>query len=207
MESLRTRAELETLRAQLNPHFLFNTLHSVMALVRHDSKLAEDALEKLAALLRYTLMSSSQGSDVTLREEIDFVRDYLRLEQIRLGGRLCVEEKLQREALDCMVPPLTLQPLIENSIKHAIATQSQGCLVTIDANRHNGVLTLQVSDDGPGASADAVAKSAGSGLRIARQRLAARYRNDAAFEIDTRLGHGFAVRMEIPATELALTSK
>ena len=207
MESLRTRAELETLRAQLNPHFLFNTLHSVMALVRHDPKLAEDALEKLAALLRYTLMSSSQGSDVTLREEIDFVRDYLRLEQIRLGGRLCVEEKLQREALDCMVPPLTLQPLIENSIKHAIATQSKGCLVTIDANRHNGVLTLQVSDDGPGASADAVAKSAGSGLRIARQRLAARYRNDAAFEIDTRPGQGFAVRMEIPATELALTSK
>jgi TRAP-type mannitol/chloroaromatic compound transport system permease large subunit len=207
LQNLQTRAELEALRAQLNPHFLFNTLHSLMALVRHNPKLAEDALEKLATLLRYTLMSSSQGSDVTLREEIDFVRDYLRLEQIRLGERLRVEEKLQREALDCMIPPLTLQPLIENSIKHAMATRKKGCLVTINANRHNGVLTLLVSDDGPGTSAAAVAKSAGSGLRIARQRLAARYRTAAAFEINTQPGQGFAIRMEIPATELAATSK
>ena len=205
LQNLQTRAELEALRAQLNPHFLFNTLHSLMALVRHDPKLAEDALEKLATLLRYTLMSSSQGCDVTLREEIDFVRDYIRLEQIRLGERLRVEETLQPEALDCKIPPLMLQPLIENSIKHAIATQAKGCLVTINANRNNGVLTLLVSDDGPGASAAAIAKSAGSGLRIARQRLTARYRNDATFEIDTRPGQGFAIRMEIPATELAST--
>lgn len=111
LENLRTRAELEALPAQLHPHFLFNTLHSVMTLVRHDAKAAEDALEKLAILLRHTLASSSQNNDVTLREEIEFARDYLSLEKIRLGQRLHVTESIQREALDCMLPPFTLQPL------------------------------------------------------------------------------------------------
>jgi len=203
LENLRTRAELEALRAQLNPHFLFNTLHSVMTLVRHDAKAAEDALEKLATLLRHTLANSSQNNDVTLREEIEFVRDYLSLEKIRLGERLHVMESIQREALDCMLPPLTLQPLVENSIKHAIAAQSARGVLTIKANRDNGILTLAVLDDGPGAKADEVANSAGSGLRIARQRLAARYKNKATFQIATEPREGFAVRMEIPVGESA----
>jgi len=205
LENLRTRAELEALRAQLHPHFLFNTLHSVMTLVRHDAKAAEDALEKLAILLRHTLASSSQNNDLTLREEIEFARDYLSLEKIRLGQRLHVTESIQREALDCMLPPFTLQPLIENSIKHAIARQSAGGVLTIKANRYNGVLTLEVLDDGPGARADEVANSAGSGLRIARQRLATRYQNKATFQIATEPGEGFAVRMDIPVSEPAST--
>jgi hypothetical protein len=201
LENLRTRAELEALRAQLHPHFLFNALHSVMTLVRHDAKAAEDALEKLAMLLRHTLASSSQNNDVTLREEIKFIRDYLSLEKIRLGERLYVTESIQREALDCMLPPFTLQPLIENSIRHAIASQSAGGVLRIKANRYDGVLTLEVLDDGPGATADEVTNSSGSGLRIARQRLATRYQNKATFQIATQPGEGFAVRMEIPVTE------
>jgi len=201
LESLRTRAELDALRAQLNPHFLFNTLHSLMTLVRHDSKAAEDALEKLAMLLRHTLMSSSQNADVTLGEEIDFIRDYLSLEQIRLGERLRVTENIESNALECTVPPLILQPLIENSIKHAIADQSNGGLLTINANRRNGTLRLEILDDGPGTTCEAIAKSTGAGLRIARQRLVARYTNTARFQIDTRPGAGFAVRMELPINE------
>jgi two-component sensor histidine kinase len=206
LETLRTRAELDALRTQLNPHFLFNTLHSLMALVRHDAKAAEEALEKLATLLRHTLKSSNHSGDVTLREEIEFVRDYLSLEKIRFGERLRIEENIQPEALNCLLPSLSLQPLVENSIKHAIANQPSGGLLRINANRHDGVLILEIADDGPGATSDAVANATGSGLQIARKRLAVRYQQHAKFEIQTLLGRGFAVRMEIPAEQSATTS-
>src|SRR5215472_2262117 len=112
-ESLRTRAELEALRAQLNPHFLFNTLHSLMALVRHDPQAAED--------------------------ELDFIHNYLALEHIRLGERLRIEEIIDADVLACQLPPFTLQPQVENSIKHAIAAQPEGGQVTIKAARRNGL--------------------------------------------------------------------
>jgi sensor histidine kinase YesM len=198
LEGLRARAELETLRAQLNPHFLFNTLHSIMALVRHDVSAAEDALEKLASLLRHTLMTSSQTNDVALRDELDFVQNYLSIERIRFGNRLQVEETVEEEALDCALPPLTLQPLVENSIKHAIGTQPQGGILTIRANRHDGFLKLEVIDNGPGANVEDLANSTGAGLRIARQRLSLRYNGHAKFQIDTGPRQGFAVRLEIP---------
>jgi hypothetical protein len=204
-ENLRTRAELEALRAQLNPHFLFNTLHSLMALVRHDSQAAEDALEKLATLLRHTLMTGSEDEDVTLSEELDFIQNYLALERLRLGERLRIEESIQPETLGCRLPPFTLQPLIENSIKHAISPQSEGGLLTIKSQRHNGILKLEVLDDGPGAKPEEVAISTGSGLRIARQRLMTRYKDDARFDLDTSPGKGFSVRMEIPVVDRAET--
>lgn len=198
LEGLRARAELETLRTQLNPHFLFNTLHSLMALVRHDASAAEDALEKLATLLRHTLMTSSQTNDVSLRDELDFIRNYLSIERIRFGNRLQVEESVGVEALDCLLPPFTLQPLVENSIKHAVDNQPQGGILHIRASRHDGVLQLEVKDNGPGANIEDLANSTGSGLRTARQRLTARYSGRATFQIDTSPGQGFAVRMEIP---------
>jgi signal transduction histidine kinase len=202
-ESLRARTELEALRAQLNPHFLFNTLHSLMALVRHDPRAAEDALEHLAVLLRHTLFTKSEADDVALREEMDFIQNYLALEGLRLGGRLRVEQRVGTDTLDCRLPPFTLQPLVENSIKHAIATQPRGGSLTIKGERHNGTLRLEVSDDGPGARPEDVAASCGSGLRIARQRLAARYSDRASFLVETEPGKGFAVRLEIPVEESA----
>jgi two-component sensor histidine kinase len=199
-ESLQTRAELEALRAQLNPHFLFNTLHSLMALVRHDSQAAEDALERLAALLRHTLMTRD-AEDVRLSEELDFVQNYLALESLRLGERLRIEEKVQPETLGCMLPPFTLQPLVENSIKHAISKEPNGGLLTIKTERHNGILSLEVMDDGPGAEVEDVARSTGSGLRIARQRLMTRYRDKAILHLETHPGRGFSVRVEIPVND------
>jgi signal transduction histidine kinase len=198
LEGLQARAELETLRAQLNPHFLFNTLHSLMALVRHDASAAEGALEKLASLLRHTLMTSSQANDVALRDELDFVQHYLSMERIRFGNRLQVEESVEEAALDCLLPPFTLQPLVENSIKYAISNRRDGGILKITANRHNGALKLEVIDDGPGANAEDLVNSSGSGLRIARQRLNVRYGGGATFQIDTSPGRGFAVRIEIP---------
>jgi len=205
-ETLRTRAELEALRAQLDPHFLFNTLHSLMALVRHDPQAAEDALERLAALLRHTLMSRRECEDVTLMEELDFIQNYLALERLRLGDRLRIEERIQPETLGCRLPPFTLQPLIENSIKHGIGPRAHGGLLTIKTERENGVLRLEVLDDGPGATLEEVSSSSGSGLRIARQRLITRYKDQARFHLETRPGKGFSVQMEIPVSESTIHS-
>ena len=198
-ESLRTRAELEALRAQLNPHFLFNTLHSLMALVRHDPLAAEDALERLASLLRHTLMTMKDAEDVALSDELDFVENYLALEHLRLGERLRFEKNIQPESLGCYLPPFTLQPLIENSIRHAIAIQPRGGLLQIRTERRNGSLCLEVSDDGPGANLKDVEASNGIGVRTVRQRLLTRYGDQASFRLQTQPGKGFSVRMEIPA--------
>jgi two-component sensor histidine kinase len=197
-ETLRTRAELEALRAQLNPHFLFNTLHSLMALVRHDPLLAEDALERLAALLRHTLMTMKDAEDVELSDELDFVENYLALERLRLGDRLRLEKNIQVESLGCRLPPFTLQPLIENSIRHAISAQPQGGVLKIKAERRNGLLRIEVLDDGPGAKLKDVETSKGIGVRIVRQRLLTRYGDQANFRLETGPGKGFAVRIEIP---------
>jgi len=197
-ENLRTRAELEALRAQLNPHFLFNTLHSLMTLVRHDPVLAENALERLAALLRHTLMTMKDPEDVELSEELDFVENYLALERLRLGDRLRVEKRIQAETLACRLPPFTLQPLIENSIRHAISTQTRGGLLQINTERRNGLLCIEVLDDGPGAKPEDVEASNGIGVRVVRQRLLTRYGDQASFRLQTEPGMGFSVRMEIP---------
>lgn len=198
-EALRARAELEALRSQLNPHFLFNTLHSLMALVRHDPQAAEDALEKLSLLLRHTLIAKQDAEDCLFSEELDFIQGYLALEKIRLGDRLRFEEVIEPAALTCRLPPLTLQPLVENSVKHAISSRAEGGLLTIMAERRNGFLALEVSDDGPGADVAELDRSAGSGLKIARQRVATRYGDGATFKIITAPQEGFNVRLEIPS--------
>ena len=197
-ESLRTRAELEALRAQLNPHFLFNTLHSLMALVRHDPTAAEDALERLASLLRHTLMTMKDAEDVELSEELDFVENYLALEHLRLGDRLRFEKTIQPESLACCLPPFTLQPLVENSIRHAISAQAGGARLQINTQRRNGFLCLEVLDDGPGAKREDVEASNGIGVKTVRQRLLTRYGDRATFRLETSPGQGFSVQMEIP---------
>src|SRR6267378_2273638 len=197
-ENLQTRAELEALRAQLNPHFLFNTLHSMMALVRHDPLAAEDALERLASMLRHTLMTMKDADDVMLSEELDFIENYLALERLRLGDRLRIEKQIQPETLGCLLPPFTIQPLIENSIRHAISTQPRGGLLQIKTERRNGLLCVEVLDDGPGAKPEDVEASNGIGVRIVRQRLMTRYGHQANFRLETGPGKGFSVRIEIP---------
>jgi LytS/YehU family sensor histidine kinase len=198
-ENLRTRAELEALRSQLNPHFLFNTLHSLMALVRHNPPAAEDALEKLALLLRHTLVAKQDAEDVLFSEELDFIQNYLALEQIRLGNRLRFEEVIGADTLTCLLPPLTLQPLVENSVKHSIAVRPEGGLLRLTAQRRDGWLLLEVYDDGPGAELEELDTSTGSGLKITQQRLKIRFGDTASFKVITQSQKGFAVRMAIPA--------
>jgi sensor histidine kinase YesM len=197
-ESLRTRAELEALRAQLNPHFLFNILHSLMTLVRHDPLAAEDGLERLALLLRHTLMTMKDAEDVQLSDELDFVENYLALERLRLGDRLRIEKEIHAETLNCHLPPFTLQPLIENSIRHAISNQPKGGLLKIKTESRNGLLLVELVDDGPGADERALEASNGIGLRTVRQRLLTRYGDRVSFQVSTSPGKGFAVQIGIP---------
>jgi signal transduction histidine kinase len=208
-DALRAGAELRALRARLNPHFLFNTLHSLTVLVRRDPDAAEEALERLGALLRYVLDedgSDGGDDDVTLEAELRFVRDYLALEAIRLGPRLRVEEAIDAEALSCRLPALTLQPLVENAVRHAVNPRPEGGTVRIAVERRDGTVTVRVSDDGPGAPAasggntlrlDGQRASGGVGLRTVEQRLRVRFPEETGFSVDT--GVGFAVTFSFPA--------
>jgi two-component system, LytTR family, sensor kinase len=199
-DTLRMHAELSALRGQLNPHFLFNTLHTLTALVRRDPATAENALERFGDMLRYVLdVKRSAREDVTLADEMKFVRNYLSLEALRLGNRLRVVEQLDSEALDCVLPSLTLQPLVENAIKYGIAPRVQGGTVEIVAALDEQSLILVVRDDGPGARADIVDSASGVGLRAVRQRLDTRYGEASTFSVTTTPGNGFEVRLRLPA--------
>jgi LytS/YehU family sensor histidine kinase len=188
---LAERAQLSALRAQVNPHFLFNALHSVAALVPLDAARAEEALERLGELLRYSLGSEP---DVLLSEEWRFTHDYLAFERLRLGNRLRVEEDADAAALAAIVPPLIFQPLVENAVRHGIAGRPDGGRIAISARAIDHRLRLRVSDDGPG---PVHASSGGIGLTSIRRRLAARYGDRAQMVIETA-SSGFTVTMTLP---------
>ncbi|MFI5230248.1 MAG: sensor histidine kinase, partial [Gemmatimonadales bacterium] len=134
-----------------------------------------------------------------------FVRNYLSLEQLRLGDRLRVVERIDPDALDCALPSLTMQPLVENAIKYGVAPRAGGGTITIGAAcaADGSVLELDVADDGPGARVDVLDTAAGVGLRAVRQRLDTRYPTRATFSVTTEPGHGFAVRLTLPAHTLS----
>jgi signal transduction histidine kinase len=199
-EVLRMHAELAALRGQLNPHFLFNTLHTLTALVRRDPDTAEHALERFGDMLRYVLdVKRSVREDVTLADELQFVRNYLSLEQLRLGDRLRVIENIDEDATDCVLPSLTLQPLVENAIKYGVAPRARGGSIEIVALLQGESLVLEVRDDGPGARSDIVESATGVGLRAVRQRLETRYPGHAGFSVTTAPGEGFVARVSLPA--------
>jgi two-component system LytT family sensor kinase len=200
-ESLRMHAELEALRGHINPHFLFGTLNTVSELLQQDPRTARLALERLADLLRYVLDAKRlEHEEVTLGDELGFVRDYLALEQLRLGDRLQVVEQIELEALDCLIPSLTLQPLVENAIKHAVSARAIGGTITIGAALEDDQLILVIADDGPGAVEEGVRAAQGLGLRVGRQRLETRYPKSARFIVTTAPGAGFTVTLRLPAT-------
>jgi len=194
-------SELNALRNKLNPHFLFNTLHSIIALTRRNPEAAETALFQFSDMLRYVLDTEKSGSDrVTLEDELRFVRDYLELESLRLGSRLKIEWELDDDAAHIALPALSLQPLVENSIKHAFNPHSRPGLLRIrtrvdDAAR---LLTMTVGDDGPGADLAAVRESNGLGIRTVERRLQLEYGSRGALQIETAPGSGFVVTMSIP---------
>lgn len=199
--TLLVAAELGALRSKLNPHFLFNTLHSIIALTGRNPAAAETALFQFSDMLRYVLDTERAGIDrVTLDAELDFVRDYLELESLRLGERLRVEWELDPDAGDALLPALTLQPLVENSIKHAFNPHSRPGLLRIESRRdlQAGVLRLTVRDDGPGATQAAIDAAPGLGLRTIARRLELDYAGRAALVLDAGRANGFVATVTLP---------
>lgn len=201
--------QLAALRAQLNPHFLFNTLHSLMALVRYEPRQAEDALEKLAAMLRYVLPERQSAENqltenrnlVLFADEWRFVENYLELEKLRFGERLQVQNEIEPRALRCLLPAFTLQPLVENAVKHGIAPRARRGNLRIRAKIAHNKLCIEVSDDGAGAKPEDLTCAAGGlGLRLVREQLELHYGAATEFKIETAPDAGFAVRVALPAS-------
>ena len=190
------QAQLRALKMQLHPHFLFNTLHSISSLVLEDPPKANSMIARLGAFLRLTLENSDQQL-VTLREETEFVRSYLEIEQVRFGDRLAVEFKMEPATLLARVPHLILQPVVENAIQHAIAPRATHGYIKIAAQQLNSLLRLEVEDNGPGITNEATAVR-GVGLSNVRSRLNQIYGGDFRFDLINAADGGLIVVMEIP---------
>jgi hypothetical protein len=207
-EAALARAELAAISGKLNPHFLFNTLNSVVALTRKDAALAEQALLQFANMLRYVLATKRDTDDrVTLAEELDFVRNYLALESLRLGSRLRIDWELDPSTLADEIPPLSLQPLVENAVLHGVAPRAQGGVVAIRSAREgaDGTLHLCVHDDGAGCDprvldAPPPPGRSGVGLAALRRRFALDFDGRARMTIATAPQAGFRVDLWIPQT-------
>jgi LytS/YehU family sensor histidine kinase len=190
-------AQLEALRAQLHPHFLFNALNTVASLVRTDPERAEAVVENLSRILRRTLDRTSR-STIPLSDELDYTRAWLGIEQERHGDRLRVIWEVDPASRECAVPPMTLQPLVENSLKHGIGKRIGGGTVHIRTARQNGRLQIDVSDDGPGFDRE---WQHGTGLGNLRRRLDTMYEGRAHMGIES--DDGAHVRVELPAAGTA----
>jgi sensor histidine kinase YesM len=201
LESLLQQTQLQALRSQLNPHFLFNTLHSIAELIHENPKLAEDLILRLGSLLRQALAAPAQH-EVPLAEEIAFVRSYVEIEQMRLSHRLQVTWDLSPDALNAKVPAMILQPLIENAIQHGIIPSERPGQLAISARRENGFLHLQVRDNGPGLPAGTDASKTGIGLTNTEARLRQMYGDQHHFEM--RNDDGLAVTLKLPFSAAVL---
>ena len=172
-EKLLLAAKVEALKSQINPHFLFNTLTSVSSLIRSQPETARAVIHKLSGLLRKLMQNQEQF--VTLREELDAIDEYLDIEVIRFGSRLCVKKSIAPDTLDVIVPSLLLQPLVENCIKHGFARKVGPGTITIRSRRERDLAIIEIEDDGLGISDERVPQRAVERHRVEqRQRAAAR---------------------------------
>jgi sensor histidine kinase YesM len=167
---LLAEARLSSLESRLHPHFLFNTLNSIAALIPRDPQRAEDTVGKLASLLRFSLTTNQTGF-VPLAQELKFVRDYLEIESTRFGARLRYEIDVPDALMELKTPPMALQSLVENAVKHVVAQRTEGAHLRIEGRRDGDMVRLEVTDDGPGFSLQAVAPEHGLGNLRARLEL------------------------------------
>ena len=196
LEKRLAQAKLQALQMQLNPHFLFNSLHSISALMHQDAEAADRMMARLSDLLRAAL-EGSDTQEVSLREELEFLDRYLEIEQIRFGDRLTVKTEVAPGMLDAQVPNLILQPLVENAIRHGIEPHAKPGCIELRVQRAADVLTVEVSDNGAGLRGDEPAAE-GVGLSNTRARLRTLYGEAHGFELCEAPGGGLLVRMMIP---------
>jgi two-component system, LytTR family, sensor kinase len=196
LETQLTRAQLDALKMQLHPHFLFNTLNTISVLMEEDVGAANEMLLRLSELLRAAL-KNNEAHEVTLEEELQFLEKYLQIEQARFQDRLKVRIDPAPETLAAYLPNLILQPLVENAIRHAVAPSTKVTTVEICSRQQNGRLHLSVSDNGEGMM-DHATPTNGIGLRNTRARLEKLYGPDQDFRLETNAGGGVHISITIP---------
>lgn len=195
---LLAEAQLSALESRIHPHFLFNTLNSIASLIPSDPRRAEDTVGKLASLLRFSI-SANQTSTVPLTQELKIVRDYLEIESTRFGPRLRYEISIPESLADMKVPPLALQTVVENSVKHVVSQRAEPASIAIAATMLDQGVELTVTDDGPGFSLANIEPNHGLGNLVARLELL--YGDFAQFDVD-RVENKTVVTMKIPARKI-----
>jgi two-component system LytT family sensor kinase len=203
---LLIQARLEALASQINPHFLFNTLNSVSTLIRVNPEQARAMVMRLSRIMRGRLRN--QEHFAPLRDELAFIEDYLSIELVRFGDKLRVMKYIDPATLDMLVPSMLLQPLIENSIKHGIASKIDGGTVTLRTSHGNGRLSIEVEDDGVGIPEAELARvfNKGIGVTNVKERLKVLYNQDYRMLIDSQPGRGTRIQIEVPETQTRLAA-
>ena len=196
LQAQLAEARLSALRSQIDPHFLFNTLNAVSALVERDPRGVRRMIARLSELLRHSLEGAHEP-EVSLRQELAFADRYLEIMRIRFQGSLEVEQRVDEAALDARVPSLVLQPLVENAVKHGVGRQRGVGRIEIEARREGDRVVLVVRDNGPGMDGDAPAHE-GVGLRNTRERLAQLYGGEARLVVRPAAGGGFEAEVGLP---------
>lgn len=199
LQTQLVESQLEALKMQVQPHFLFNTLHSISALLSKDTEGARKMITRLGDFLRLTLENSG-SMEVTLRQEIEFLNGYLEIERIRFKDRLTTDIQVDPQVLDVRVPNLILQPIVENAMRHAVGNSTSG-RVEIVAVPVNGVVRIEVKDNGPGIKGDRMLEARrgkGLGLANTRARLLGLYGDSARFDLANAPAGGLVVTLEIP---------
>lgn len=197
LEGQLAKARLQTLKSQLHPHFLFNTLHSISALMLTDVQAADRMMSRLSDLLRISLENA--GTQITtLERELDFVNCYLEIEKVRFQERLKVFLEMAPETLDAQIPHLLLQPLVDNAVKHGISKLPAKGEIHIGTYVQDGQLHINVRDNGPGLSSQAGTQTTGLGLKVTRERLESLYGEHQSLDVLTSPFGGVVVSVSIP---------
>ena len=203
-EAQASAARLDAIRSRLNPHFLFNALHTLAALVKFRPAMAEGAIERLGDMLRYTLKEDGREL-VEFSEEYDFTRQYLAFEHLRYEERLKIDIQIDDESFNFEIPPFSVQTLAENAVRHAISVRPEGGSIWIKCSCHEGTLTVSVRDDGPGGRPDD-GESYQFGLRSLRERLLSAYGPAADLRVQTS-PKGFEASFVVPFAESPATTR
>jgi two-component system LytT family sensor kinase len=196
---LLLKARMDALTAQINPHFLFNTLNTVSSLIRYDPDMARGVVIKLSNILRRLLRKHE--TFVPLQEELDFIDDYLDIEVARFGrDNLVIHKQIDENTLDSFVPSMLLQPIVENALKHGLAAKLGGGELTIRTESQDGRLIIAIEDNGVGIPKERMAQvfEDGIGISNVHERLRVLYGADFRMDISSREGEGTRTRIEIP---------
>ena len=205
LEAQLAQSQLQVLKMQLHPHFLFNTLNAISALIRESPDEAEEMVSRLGDLLRMTLETAGL-QEVRFKEELEFLNHYLEIEQTRFQDRLKVVMTIEPETLHGLVPSMILQPLVENSVRHGVGPRPEGGCIRIKAWRDNSILRLEVEDDGPGLDDHAPLKER-VGLTNTRARVRNLYGDEYGVSLHNAAGGGLVVSLTIPFRTVSEKSK